>query len=66
MNIEELLTPFALAIWIMDDGGVHNSGMIISTYCFKPDEIKILQIALENKFRLKSKITLFFFQSPAL
>jgi len=55
-NIEELITPLALAIWIMDDGGAHNSGMIISTYSFQLDEIKLLQAVFFNKFGLKSNL----------
>lgn len=33
-NIQDLLSPLALAVWIMAAGGVHPSGMILSTYNF--------------------------------
>jgi len=54
--IEDLLNPLSLAIWLMDDGGVHPSGMIFSTYNLKLYEIELLQVALKNKFNLDSNI----------
>jgi hypothetical protein len=33
-NIDRYLTPFALAIWIMDDGGADVSGLRLCTYSF--------------------------------
>ncbi len=56
LNIENFLNSHALAIWIMDNGGAHRSGMIISTYSFKLHEVEILQAALKNKFGLKSNL----------
>lgn len=72
INIEELLTPLALAIWIMDDGGVHPSGMILSasrTYNFncprangaganldRQAEHILLQTAFLRKFDINSTI----------
>ena len=55
-NIEELLTPLALAIWIMDDGGVHPSGMILSTYNFKMEDCILLKDALFKKFNIETTI----------
>ena len=78
-NIEELLTPLSLAIWIKGthanivrvgrvDGGVHPSGMILSTwrntnpsgpcceYNFNINEHVLLQTALKNKFNIKINI----------
>ena len=53
-NIEELLTPLALAIWIMDDGTFKSPGLIIATNCFTKQEVELLKKALENKFNIKS------------
>lgn len=51
--IEELLTPLALAIWIMDDGSAHNSGgCVLSTNSFTLSDCKILQNAFFNKWGL--------------
>ena len=57
-NIEELLTPLTLAIWIMDDGGTHTSGMILSTYCFSMKDIILLQKALKTKFDIETNVLL--------
>lgn len=51
-NIEELLTPLALAIWIMDDGARHGSGLRLHTNCFTLEEVNLLNKALNNKFSL--------------
>lgn len=53
-NIEELLTPRALAIWIMDDGSTSSSGLLISTESFQYQDILLLQQALKKKFGLKT------------
>jgi ubiquinol-cytochrome c reductase cytochrome b subunit len=57
-NIEELLTPLTLAIWIMDDGGKHPSGMILSTYCFSMKDMILLQKALHTKFDIETNVLL--------
>ena len=38
LNIGELLTPAGLAFWAQDDGGLHGSGLILSTHCFSLNE----------------------------
>ena len=55
-NIEELLTPLALAIWIKDDGTVKSSGLKIATQIFTKQEVELLVKALENKFNIKSSL----------
>ena len=55
-NIEELLTPLALAIWIMDDGTFKSPGLRIATNCFTKQEVELLVKALENKFNIKSSL----------
>ena len=52
--VEEYLSPIALAIWIMDDGGwINNRGIKISTNCFSLSEVKFLVSILEKKYGLK-------------
>ena len=46
----------ALAVWIMDDGGVHPSGLIISTYNFNANDLVFLQKALINNFDLVTSV----------
>ena len=51
--IGEYLSPIALAIWIMDDGGwIKDRGLKLSTNCFTVKEIKILIAILEKKYAL--------------
>ena len=51
-KIENYLTPLALAVWIMDDGGWANPGVRISTYKFKLEEIKFLVSLLKKLYDL--------------
>lgn len=55
-NIADLLTPLGLAIWISDDGTWKESGVRIATNCFTKEEVKLLTLALETKFNLKSTL----------
>ena len=55
-NIEELLTPLALAIWIMVDGTFKSPGLRLATNCFTKQEVELLVKALENKFNIKSSL----------
>ena len=54
-NISELLTPLALAIFIMDDG-TWKPGVRIATNCFTKEEVELLSLALDSKFNLKSSL----------
>lgn len=51
-NIYDLLTPRALAFWIMDDGSLHGKGFHISTYNFSEEDNDKLLFVLQNKFNL--------------
>lgn len=53
-NIENLVDPLALAVWIMDDGSLNRRVLDISTYSFRKEEIELLQKTLFNKFSLRS------------
>lgn len=55
IKITEYLNPFALAIWIMDDGSYSNKKIDISTYSFSLHEINILQKCLKNNFGIIAK-----------
>jgi heme/copper-type cytochrome/quinol oxidase subunit 3 len=55
--IEEYLSPLALAIWIMDDGGwIDNRGLKIATNCFTLKDVKFIASILERKYNLKTAI----------
>jgi len=51
--IEELLTPGALAFWLMDDGQhVERGGVTLCTDNFTYDEVQFLKSVLEKKYKL--------------
>ena len=55
-EIEKYITPLALAIWIMDDGGSAKPGLRIATNCFKLKEVQFLAEILKKKFHLNCTI----------
>ncbi|KAF9818418.1 hypothetical protein IEO21_02767 [Rhodonia placenta] len=55
-NIAEYLTPLALAVWIMDDGGWTNSGVRIATNSFELTEVKLLNEAIKSRYNLDTTI----------
>ena len=55
-NIEDILTPLGLAVWIMDDGSRDKGCVRISSHSFSyPDHIRI-QKCFEDKFAIKCNI----------
>lgn len=56
--INEYLDAFALAVWIMDDGGPHNEGLLLSTYCFSVEDVNMLASILRTNFNLKCSVNL--------
>jgi len=55
-NIYEYLTPLALAVWIMDDGGFANYGIRLATNSFKLKEVELLQEVKKSKYNLETTI----------
>jgi ubiquinol-cytochrome c reductase cytochrome b subunit len=56
LDIGNYLSPLALAIWIMDDGGKVSSGLKIATNSFSKREVENLAILLRNKYGLKVSV----------
>mgnify|MGYP001810142052 CR=1 FL=1 len=54
--IHDYLDEFALAVWIMVDGGRSGGGVLLATYCFSYEQLSMLVSVLENKFGLKCSI----------
>jgi len=52
LKIEKYLTPLALAVWIMDDGGWAKPGTRIATNSFKLEEVEFLASVLRKNFDL--------------
>lgn len=56
-NIGELLTPRALAYFIMDDGGKGPYGeMNLHTRSFTLEDVQLLQQALADNFKLRTRL----------
>jgi len=55
-NIGDFLTPLALAIWIMDDGGKVNQGLKLSTNSYTYSECLFLVKVLYDNFNLKASV----------
>jgi ubiquinol-cytochrome c reductase cytochrome b subunit len=53
--IGDFLTPLALAVWIMDDGGAVSAGMKLSTHAFTFEEVAFLCKILQSKYGLKAQ-----------
>ena len=56
LKIESYITPLALAVWIMDDGGWANPGVRISTYNFSINEVNYLISLLKKLYNLNCTI----------
>lgn len=55
-NLEQFLTPQALAVWFMDHGGKVSSGLKIATNNFTFDEINTLAKILRDKYNLEVSV----------
>ena len=55
--IKEYLSPLALAVWIMDDGGwIKNRGLKLATNCLKKSDVELLAGILRDRYDLKVSI----------
>lgn len=52
LNLKDLITPLALAVWISDHGGWTNAGVRIATNQFSLDEVNYLAKILKSKYNL--------------
>ena len=55
-NLEQFLTPQALAVWFMDDGSKIRESARIATNNFTKEEIEILCLILEKKYNIKASV----------
>ena len=55
-SVEDLLTPFGLAVWIMDDGSRDKGCIRISSHSFGHADQVRLQECLKNKFGIEASI----------
>jgi hypothetical protein len=53
--INSLLTPLALAVWIMDDGTASGAGLKIATNSFKQEDVLFLCDVLNKKYNLYAR-----------
>lgn len=54
-DIASMLTPIALAFWIMDDGHSYHRGLFLNTQSYTNEDIKLLINALESNFNIKAR-----------
>lgn len=55
-NIDELLDPFVLAVWVMDDGCFFKQALILNTQSFTITEQQLLRAALKTRFHVAAGI----------
>ena len=58
-QLEDLLTPYALAVWFMDDGGQGGNstyGLVIDVSNYTPPERAFLQQVLRRKYHLTTSL----------
>jgi ubiquinol-cytochrome c reductase cytochrome b subunit len=53
-EIADLLTPVAVAVWLMDDGTADRAGISFQTHAFTIDEVRGLGSALYRLFGLRT------------
>lgn len=57
-NISDLLTPLALAVWIMDDDSSNRGfGSYLHTCCFTTEEVQLLRQVLFDKWSIETTLT---------
>ncbi|OMJ07108.1 Cytochrome b mRNA maturase bI2 [Smittium culicis] len=56
LNIYDYLTPLALTVWIMDNGGWANYGIKIATNCFELKEVELLNETIKSKYNLETTV----------
>jgi hypothetical protein len=49
------LTPLAMAVWFMDDGGADYAGLAIQTHNFESEETELLVAALAERFGIQAR-----------
>lgn len=55
-NLEQMLTPLAVAVWIIDHGTFTGWGVKIATDCFTKDEVFFLAQLLKEKYMLSTSV----------
>ena len=55
-DLLELLNPFGLAVWYMDDGSNNGGNITLNTHCFSKKEQGVMQNLLKNKFGISATI----------
>lgn len=54
--VAELLSPLALAVWIMDDGSADGNALRINTQSFTPEENQGLTAILRDRYGLRATL----------
>lgn len=55
-DIDRLLTPLSIAVWLMDDGTAERAGMSFQTHSFEHEEVQRLATLLQEQFGLRTSL----------
>lgn len=55
-TIDRMLTPLALAVWVMDDGTRNGNGLCLQTNAFSTHDVEILKKALKTRFEIETSM----------
>src|SRR5438093_7584123 len=55
-DIEDLLSPDSIAVWLMDDGTAERSGVSFQTHGFEIEEAHLLAKAMRSRFELETSV----------
>jgi hypothetical protein len=53
-DIAALLSPLAIAVWVMDDGAADYAGVTLQTHSFALADLRLLRSALGERYGLKT------------
>jgi recombination protein RecA len=56
IDVSELLTPLAAAVWFMDDGSADHTGVTLQTHSFSEVEVQRLRAALSERFDIVATV----------
>lgn len=56
IDVSDLLTPLAAAVWFMDDGSADHTGVTLQTHSFSDVEVQRLRTALSERFDVVATI----------
>ena len=56
IEVSELLTPLAAAVWFLDGGSADHTGVTLQTHSFNEVEVRRLQTAMSEQFDVMATV----------